>query len=194
VKEVAVDIAADTEFSEYMHGRWAQLVRLGYGLTGDRQLAEDLAQTALARAYASWGRVRRSGNPDAYVNRIMVNANYSRFRKRRVTEQLTDAPPDRGGVDLSGQHDDRTELVAALQGLPHGQRAVIVLRYWMDLTETEAAETLGCSVGNVKSQASRALAKLRLSLAAAPGAELSEARPPEAGLSGRIEMTKGSKR
>ena len=183
-----MDIAAEAEFSEYMDGRWGRLVRLGYGLTGDRQLAEDLAQTALARAYASWGRVRRSGNPDAYVNRIMVNANYNRFRKRRVTEQLTDAPPDLGGVDLPGRHDDRTALVAALQGLPRGQRAVIVLRYWMDMTETEAAETLGCSVGNVKSQASRALAKLRLSLAAGPGGELSEAE-----LSGRAEMTRGPK-
>jgi DNA-directed RNA polymerase specialized sigma24 family protein len=95
VKEVAVDIAADTEFSEYMHGRWGRLVRLGYGLTGDRQLAEDLAQTALARAYASWGRVRRSGNPDAYVNRIMVNANYNRFRKRRVTRAAPSASTGR---------------------------------------------------------------------------------------------------
>jgi RNA polymerase sigma factor (sigma-70 family) len=106
-----------------------------------------------------------------------------------VTEQLTDAPPDHGAVDLTGRHDDRTALVAAPQGLPHGQRAVIVLRYWMDMTETEAAQTLGCSVGNVKSQASRALAKLRLSLAVAPGAELSEAE-----LSGRTETTRGSKR
>jgi RNA polymerase sigma-70 factor (sigma-E family) len=171
VKEVAVDIATDTDFSEYMHGRWTQLVRLGYGLTGDRQLAEDLAQTALARAYASWGRVRRSGNPDAYVNRIMINANNSRFRKRRVPERLTDAPPDPGLADATSTHDDRAALITALQALPHGQRAVVVLRYWMDMTETEVAATLGCSVGNVKSQASRALAKLRLSPAIAPEAE-----------------------
>jgi RNA polymerase sigma-70 factor (sigma-E family) len=158
-----VDIATDTEFSEYMHGRWTQLVRLGYGLTGDRQLAEDLAQTALARAYASWPRVRRSGNPDAYVNRIMVNANYGRFRKRRVAERLTDTLPDPGAGDVTGRHDDRSALITALLTLPYGQRAVVVLRYWMDMTETEVAATLGCSVGNVKSQASRALAKLRLS-------------------------------
>jgi RNA polymerase sigma-70 factor (sigma-E family) len=158
-----MDVAADTEFSEYMHGRWGQLVRLGYGLTGDRQLAEDLAQTALARAYASWPRVRRSGNPDAYVNKIMINANISRFRKRRVPELLTDAPPDAGVADGTGLRDDRSALIAALQSLPDGQRAVVVLRYWMDLTETEVAATLGCSVGNVKSQASRALAKLRRS-------------------------------
>src|ERR1700684_3524381 len=77
-----------------MHGRWTQLVRLGDGLTGDRRLAEDLAQTALARAYASWPRVRRSGNPDAYVNKIMVNAHRGRVRKRRGPERRTDSPPD----------------------------------------------------------------------------------------------------
>ena len=158
-----MDVAADTEFSEYMHGRWTQLVRLGYGLTGDRQLAEDLAQTALARAYAAWPRVRRSGNPDAYVNKIMINAHRRRFRARRVTEQLTDAPPDPAAADATGALDDRPALMAALLALPAGQRAVVVLRYWMDMTETEAAAVLGCSVGNVKSQASRALAKLRVS-------------------------------
>ena len=164
VKGVAVDAATDAEFSEYMHARWAQLVRLGYGLTGDRQLAEDLAQTALARAYASWPRVRRSGNPDAYVNRILVNANHGRFRKRRVAERLTDAPPDPSAAgDPATAHDDRSVLMAALATLPYGQRTVLVLRYWMDMTEAEAAAALGCSVGNVKSQASRALARLRLS-------------------------------
>jgi RNA polymerase sigma-70 factor (sigma-E family) len=155
--------AADAEFSEFMQGRWAQLVRLGYGLTGDQQLAEDLAQTALAQAYASWSRVRRTGNPDAYVRRILINANSRRFRKRRVPEQLTDIPPDTGGADRPGPRDDRSALIDALLTLPHGQRAAVVLRYWMDMSETEAAAVLGCSVGNVKSRASRALAKLRLS-------------------------------
>ena len=181
-----MDSATDTEFSDYMHGRWTQLVRLGYGLTGDRQLAEDLAQTALARAYASWPRVRRSGNPDAYVNRIMVNANHGRFRKRRVAERLTDALPDHAASDATSSHDDRSALMAALLALPTGQRAVVVLRYWMDMTETEAAATLGCSVGNVKSQASRALAKLRLSpalLAEGPEGPEGRANPMAEGIS-----------
>jgi RNA polymerase sigma-70 factor (sigma-E family) len=156
VKEVAMD---DTEFTEFMHGRWPQLVRLGYGLTGDRQLGEDLAQTALARAYASWPRVRRASDPDAYVRKIMVNANHGRFRKHRVPERLTDRPPDTALADPVS--DDRSTLIAALMTLPYGQRAVVVLRYWMDMTESETAAALGCSVGNVKSQASRALAKLR---------------------------------
>ncbi len=159
-----MDAAADAEFSDFMHGRWSQLVRLGYGLTGDLQLAEDLAQTAFAKAYASWGRVRRADNPDAYLRRIVVNANRTRFRKVRVGEVLTGAVPDLAAAgtrpDQLHEHDT---LIEALLALPYGQRAAVVLRYWLDLTETETAAVLGCSVGNVKSQASRALAKLRTS-------------------------------
>jgi RNA polymerase sigma-70 factor (sigma-E family) len=162
MKGVAVDAAADAEFSDFMHGRWSQLVRLGYGLTGDLQHAEDLAQTAFAKAYASWPRVRRADNPDAYLRRIVVNANRNRFRKLRVGEVLTEAVPDLGhAADGPDQRHDRDGLVAALMQLPYGQRAAVVLRYWLDMTETEAAAVLGCSTGNVKSQASRALAKLR---------------------------------
>lgn len=164
-----MDASADTEFTEFMQGRWAQLVRLGYGLTGDQHLAEDLAQTALSRAYASWSRVRRTGNPDAYVRRIMVNANSGRFRKRRVSERLTGDVPDTAAVAAPGLSDDRAPLMAALMALPYGQRAAVVLRYWMDMSETEAAAALGCSVGNVKSQASRALAKLRVTEGLAEG-------------------------
>ena len=153
---------ADAEFTEFMHGRWSQLVRLGYGLTGDLQLAEDLAQTAFARAYASWHRVRRADNPDAYLRRIVLNANRNRFRKRRVGEVLSGSVPDVAtAVDSADRQGDRDALVAALLRLPYGQRAAVVLRYWLDLSETEAAAVLGCSAGNVKSQASRALAKLR---------------------------------
>jgi RNA polymerase sigma-70 factor (sigma-E family) len=168
-----MDSRTEAEFTEFMHARWSRLVRLGYGLTGDLGLAEDLAQTALAKAFASWQRVRRAGDPDAYVRRIMVNANSSRFRKRRVHERLMDALPDAlpqpATADATCRHDDRSALIAALMDLPQGQRAVVVLRYWMDMTETEVATTLGCSVGNVKSQASRALAKLRLSSDLAEG-------------------------
>jgi RNA polymerase sigma-70 factor (sigma-E family) len=165
----AVGDRAEAEFSEFMQGRWPTLVRFGYGLTGDVGLAEDLAQTALARAYASWPRVRRAGDPDAYVRKIMLNANHSRFRKRRVAESPAGLAPGCETAGPAGQRDDRAALMAALRGLPHGQRAVVLLRYWMDMTETEVATALGCSVGNVKSQASRALAKLRASAGLADG-------------------------
>src|SRR5579863_8054817 len=140
-----------------MHSRWTRLVRFGYGLTGDQGLAEDLAQTALTRACASWSKVRHAADPDAYVYRIMINSNRSRFRARRVFEHLTDSPPDHPGYDLVDGSDEGSELMAALMGLPAGQRAVVVLRYWMDLSEADTAAALGCSIGNVKSQAARAL-------------------------------------
>jgi len=165
-----MDGTADAEFSDFMHGRWSGLVRLGFGLTGDLQLAEDLAQTAFARAYASWRRVRKADNPDAYLRRIVVNANRSGFRRLRVGEVLTGTLPEvLSAGDVADQRGDRADLVAALMQLPYGQRAAVVLRYWLDLSETEAAAVLGCSVGNVKSQASRALAKLRTNSALLEG-------------------------
>jgi RNA polymerase sigma-70 factor (sigma-E family) len=165
-----MDAAADAEFSEFMHARWHQLVRLGFGLTGDRQAAEDLAQTAFARAYASWPRVRKADDPDAYVRRIVVNANRNRFRKLRVSELLTDSLPELAvSSDPASQRDDRAALIDALMRLSHGQRAAVVLRYWLDLTEAETASVLGCSIGNVKSQAARGLAKLRTSAALVEG-------------------------
>lgn len=165
-----MDASADEEFSDFMQGRWRQLVRLGYGLTGDLQLAEDLAQTAFARAYAAWPRVRKADDPDAYIRRIVVNANRNRFRKLRVSEQLTDVPPDLAAApDSATRNEDRALLIQELMRLSHGQRAAVVLRYWLDLSETQAAAVLGCSVGNVKSQAARGLAKLRTSAALIEG-------------------------
>src|SRR3989440_13059304 len=159
----------DAEFREFMHGRWPAMVRLAYALTGDQGHAEDVAQAAFARAYASWPKVRRTGNPEAYVRRIVVTENRNRFRKQRVAERLTDVPPDPGPgtgpgtADATSQYDERSALMAALRRLGPRQRAVVVLRYWLGLTEAEAAAELNCSVGTVKSQASRALATLRQS-------------------------------
>jgi RNA polymerase sigma-70 factor (sigma-E family) len=158
---VAVNPQADAEFTDFVRGNWAKLVRLGYGLTGDRGLGEDLAQSALAKAYASWPRVCRAGNPEAYVRKILVNASRDRLRRRRVDELLTDSMPEPVGSGPDDSAEIRTALMKALLRLPAGQREIVVLRFWLDLTETEAASAVGCSVGNVKSQASRALAKLR---------------------------------
>jgi RNA polymerase sigma-70 factor (sigma-E family) len=161
----------DTEFREFMHSRWPAMVRLAYVLTGDQGHAEDVAQAAFARAYASWPKVRRTENPEGYVRRIVINENRNRFRKHRVTEQLTGAPPEPGPgtgpgpglADATSQYDERSVLMAALRRLGPRQRAVVVLRYWLGLTEAETAAELNCSVGTVKSQASRALASLRQS-------------------------------
>ena len=155
--------AEDEEFREFMASRWPGLVRLGYGLTGDRGLAEDLAQSALAKAYASWARVRRADDPDAYVRRILINANSNRFRKRRVAEHSAEHVPETGVADAADSFSQRSMLIAALMELPPRQRAVVVLRYWEDLSEAQVASIMGCSVGTVKSQASRALARLRTS-------------------------------
>jgi RNA polymerase sigma-70 factor (sigma-E family) len=153
----------DGEFRDFMHARWPAMVRLAYALTGDQGHAEDVAQTAFARAYASWPKVRRTGNPEAYVRQIVINENRNRFRKQRVAERLTDSLPERGSTDATRDYDERSALIAALQRLGPKQRAVVVLRYWLGLTESEAAIALNCSVGTIKSQASRALASLRQS-------------------------------
>ena len=155
---------SDEQFREFMRGRWPAMVRLAYGLTGDLGHAEDVAQAAFARAYASWARVARTGDPDAYVRRIVINENNSRFRRRRVTERLVDAVPEPSGpraADTADALGDSEALMKALRRLGPRQRAVVVLRFWMDMSEAETAAALDCSVGTVKSQASRALAALR---------------------------------
>jgi RNA polymerase sigma-70 factor (sigma-E family) len=163
---IGTDDSAD--FSAFATSRWPGLVRLAFGLTGDRWLAEDLAQTTLARAYVAWRRVSRADDPDAYLRRILINASNRRFRRRRVTEQPGD-PPEMSVEDPADLVGERSALLAALRQLPPGQRAVIVLRYWQDLTDAQIAAALGCSPGTVRSQLSRALAKLRVSPALTEG-------------------------
>lgn len=152
----------EAQFQEFVRARWSRLVRTAYLLTGDAHHAEDLTQTALAKAYRSWRRVARSDSPEAYVRRMLVTCNSDRFRKRRVKEALTAAPPETAGPEEDVLRvDERGALLAALAQLPPRQRAVVVMRYWEDLSEAEVAGVLGCSPGTVKSQASKGLAKLR---------------------------------
>ena len=152
-------------FDDFVATRSTRLLRTAYLLTHDRALAEDLVQTSLAKAWFSWGRIE--GRPEAYVRRIMVNTYSSWWRRRWNGEEATADLPERG----AGQGfrpaedvrvDDRTDLWRALARLPRRQRAVVVLRFYEDLSEAETAEIMQCSVGTVKSQASRALAKLRV--------------------------------
>ena len=176
-----------TQFEEFMASRWPGLVRLAFGLTGDRWLAEDLAQTALASAYAAWWRVRRADDPDAYVRRILINASKSRFRRRRISEQPSgpDDLPDPEVADPTTEVGERSALLTALAELPPRQRAVVVLRYVEDMTDAQVGALLGCSAGTVRSQATRALAKLRASERLAEQDSRSTAPPGEAG--GRAE-------
>src|SRR5437773_925806 len=101
----------DEEFRDFMHGRWPAMVRLAYALTGDQGHAEDVAPAAFARAYASWPKVRRTGNPEAYVRRIVINENRNRFRRPRASERLTDAPEsaraDTASADTPSQYGAR---------------------------------------------------------------------------------------
>jgi len=168
-----VSTEADEEFDAFMRGRWPAMVRLAYALTGDVGHAEDLAQAGFARAYASWGRVRRAGDPDAYVRRIVINEHRGRFRKHRVAEELRGDLTDTVGGQQPGPEEQHA-LLDALRTLGPRQRAVVVLRYWLDLSEAETAAALNCSVGTVKSQASRALATLRKNAASPGGADIVE--------------------
>ncbi|MGW6487106.1 SigE family RNA polymerase sigma factor [Streptomyces sp. NPDC055056] len=152
----------EDRFQDFVRARWPQLVRTAYLLTGDVHHAEDLTQTALAKAYQSWRRISRADNPEAYVRRMLVTCNSDRFRKRRISESLTASVPERAGCDEGAVRvEERSSLLAGLAQLPSRQRAVVVLRYWEDLSEAEVAEMLGCSAGTVKSQASKGLAKMR---------------------------------
>jgi len=155
---------ASVPFEDFVRARSDALFRTALLLTGqNRSEAEDLLQGALERAYRRWGRICRSGDPERYVRAILANASTDRWRRlgRRGERSL----PDDGTGPVTGDHAgdvaDRDFLLRALAALPPRQRAVLVLRYFCDLPEAEIADALGCSTGTVKSQASRALAKLR---------------------------------
>lgn len=149
------------DFDEYVRARTPALIRTAYLLTGDQHRAEDLVQDALIKTYRAWSRLAGS-SPDAYTRKVIYHLNVSRWRRSRSAEIPTDQPPDGArGPDEAARSVNRLALRRALDQLPPRQRAVIVLRYFEDATETEIAEILGVSVGTVKSTASRALVKLR---------------------------------
>ena len=133
-------------------------------LTGDEQMAEDLVQTTLERVWPHWQRVARDRDPDAYVRKVMVNTYSSWWRRKWRGEQATaDLPEITAADDDYARADLADALRRLMPTLTPRQRAVLVLRFYEDLTESATAEVLGCSVGTVKSQTSKALARLRLS-------------------------------
>ncbi len=151
-------------FEEYAGTAWPSLYRSAYLLTGNHADAEDIAQQTLMKAYRSWSRVKDSDSPAAYVRRILTNTYLSERRpKGRRLEVLTDEPPE-PVHSPGGGPEDRMALWPHVTSLPPRQRAVIVLRYYEELSEQEIAEALGCSRGNVKSTAHHALKALRATL------------------------------
>jgi RNA polymerase sigma factor (sigma-70 family) len=191
-----VDAKARTEFEEFVTARSAALFRTAVLLTGNRQDAQDLVQSALERACRHWERVAAAEQPEAYVRRILVNSLKDRWRLgRRIVEVPFDdiwpppsdsgsgfgSEPGRGSGYGSGsgasagqspyrQVELRRSIMAELRRLPAGMRSVLVLRYFEDLTEAEIAHALNCSTGTVKSQAARGLARLRAALGPAADA------------------------
>lgn len=155
-------------FREFVAGRSPSLLRTAWMLTGDAGSAEDLLQTALARTWPHWSRVRQ-GHPEAYVRQVMVRTNASwkaRFWTREKPTDLasaSDCIPTRlyAAGDRSGQVTDRVVLMEALAALPVRQRQSVVLRYFDDLSVEAVAEIMGCSTGTVKSQTAKGLARLR---------------------------------
>jgi RNA polymerase sigma-70 factor (sigma-E family) len=154
-------------FEDFVAGRGQALQRFGFALTGDWALAEDLLQTALAKAYPRWSRVQRD-DPEAYVRKIMINTWSSWWRRKWRGELPAARLPETAAPDSFSVVDSRQALRDALAHLPPRQRAVVVLRYHQDLSEAQVAELLGITAGTVKSQAAKALAALRAQAVLAP--------------------------
>lgn len=158
--------AATGDFDTFVRTRHTALLRFAHALTGDAELAQDLVQDALERTGLTWPRLRRRDDPEGYVRRIIVTRYISWWRRLR-RERLVAAVPE-VAYDPSAAVPDET-LWNRLATLPPKQRAALVLRFYEDLTEVEVARVLNCSVGTVKSNSSRGLARLRQTLKAEGG-------------------------
>jgi RNA polymerase sigma-70 factor (sigma-E family) len=157
--------ADTTQFTAYVRIKGPTLLRTARSLTPNPSDAEDLLQTALTKTYLAWDRIDDHRAVDGYVRRTLVNTRTSQWRKRKVDEYCTDEvpePPVTGGPDLTEQQAQRDAMMRAVARLPPRQRAMVVLRYYEDMSEVQTAEALGVSVGTVKSAVSRALGKLRV--------------------------------
>jgi RNA polymerase sigma-70 factor (sigma-E family) len=157
-----VPVADRSDYPAFVAACWTRLLRTAYLLVQDWAAAEDLTQAALVKAWLAWARL--DGDPEAYVRKIIVTTHVSWWRRRwRHRETTTAQPPERpDAARETDAVDERDALWRSLGRLPAGQRAVIVLRFFEDMTEAQVANILGCSAGTVKSQTSRALARLRV--------------------------------
>ena len=175
-----MDVEGREAFRAYVQARSPALLRTAYLLTGSQHDAEDLLQTALAKTYLAWDRVRDRDALDGYVRRTLVNTRTSWWRRRRVDEwTAAEVPEPRGAGDDRDVADDvvvHEALWSALARLPRKQRAAVVLRYYEDLSEAETADVLGVTVGTVKSTTSRALARLRADALAGLGTDTGDDR------------------
>jgi RNA polymerase sigma-70 factor (sigma-E family) len=160
-------MSTEQDFVEFVAARWTPLYRLAYLLTASPTAAEDLLQATFEKAYGSWSRISRMDYPEAYMRRMLTNALVSSRRRAWLREvpsdSMPEAPADSGDIGVL----DRSLLWPLVCALPVRQRAVIVLRYYEDLTEAQIADVLGCAPGTVKSQTSAAMKALRRALAAA---------------------------
>jgi RNA polymerase sigma-70 factor (sigma-E family) len=161
VRDSRDDDPRDAEFTDFVVDHGPQLLRTACLVTGDRHLGEDLLQTALAKAYGSWARVRRADHPVAYVRRLMINAHLSWARRLMNSEQVIATLPDRAGGDLQAAHAETDEMRTALLALSPRVRTAVVLRYFDDLSEAGTAEVMGCSRGTVNNHVTKGLAALR---------------------------------
>ena len=152
---------AEESFRAYVRARTPALSRVAFLLTGDRHLAEDLVQETLLRVAGRWRRIVAGGDPDAYVRRTLYHQHVSVWRRSRRRPVPIAEPPEGHLPDPSAAIASRLSVHAALARLAPRQRAVVVLRYFEDLSEGQTAEILGCGVGTVKSQTRDALARLR---------------------------------
>lgn len=155
-------IASEDDFVQFAEAAAPRLRRTAFLLCGDWHTAEDLAQTTLAKVFASWRRINRRDAAHAYAMRTLLNTYLAENRRRRPTEYLTGQVPEWPVEQPSPEL--RLAVLEALATLPPKARAVVVLRYWADQSVDQVAALLGCSTGNVKSQSARALDKLRLLL------------------------------
>jgi RNA polymerase sigma-70 factor (sigma-E family) len=151
----------EAAFRDFVTARSGALLRTAYLLTGDQGDAEDAVQAMFGRVYQSWPKIQHREAAESYCRRALIREVGSWRRRRRVTQVLTDQPPEQPTHEANEPSED---LKAALMELPIKQRAVVVLRYYADLSEGEVADVLDISTGSVKQHTHRALAKLRASL------------------------------